>query len=1632
MTDHGDFKPLWRLLVRAIQNLDPFPFEGFTDELHNKAKYDHLVRGMFDDIPVSPQFPPDDPEWHEAKLAGLSAASQLHRLAIASVSHSVLCLSPSLAEHDNKHVKDRIDATATGLRYVTVSVLHELSLLTGFFDFAKEQMMCDQFIDASVDWDEAKGNHHLFSISVLLMADWLQTDPQTIPGYGPYYWERASYEFLKVWSQRIHDTQMKGDAQKADQLVQWPIPTFDVMNAFYDSIIHSSVGATAKDTEYIQAVTASLKRLSGAEDIVNDWKTYSETLEDTYKTLKTSLWQQAVDATYTDFKWCALYEWAYDSWESEKYLYQENHYELVFMSEPHSRPEDCGQLDSAVVEPPAFTTPIGYGSDEDGSEQEEDEEFCLPGVLDSQQRQRAYKPTSEQCVTLIGFNKGNLFAVSSQAFHTTSGLRAVDSKAAQAHNPYEDIGRLAVGHVVFCWSYSSRRYEHVGITSIEQASSSVKNLEIVPSHGFLQSCQASAFLIPQNSPHGTLKSVKDLIKTIPTNERMAHLRSFPEMKTFFVTHDIFALQKRLDIELFGEPSPPGEEELRSGKELHDCSPYLTVCGRRTSARNGIPLDRLQTHYYLSADSSECPLPSAYQLPELTIVDLPHVQQFEHGLLQIHADGTRGAGVVYLAPECNPSKLVRESFYPFHATVHKHALKTGFNPSSTIKTTFDQDPWPADTEFHQTTKQMSGVDIEYEKYLTEEGYEVSTVRIPLLDKLQQGLNSKFNKSIEPLYRATCTTTKDAIRATVQFHKAPLIPFISSAGLNVNVFDVDFSSKIGVDLTLPVIFQEMVVDIDNFFGDTTGAFYEYDPQVRAAKGTRHIVVGEESDSSSRRVFFDSLRAKVSRALAEYSHPGRANKMNGIPERKLAEITKRLLGETDPDISDLINLVCYEDQEIHDASQSIINDMMFYQMDDGNREDFTTQGKPTSLPYSLADGLSQELKDFLHDKYAPAYLCRSVVMTEKYETKFTDKERKKLWYWWEGNGDKCLAKSKEYTDINSLTTIEAMKQSHRSVLSKFRNDDPKYWADKKATTLQREPVMDHVMANLIREKQNVINKQCCIMNTLSPISKVADQWFQNMVLYSHKIGLEHPFTGRNEAIAEKWLQESLQSLISKTIQRDGGIESAVAAELLDDVQGFEEANDLDQGKSAEERATQMVKVMSPVINEAKTWFSAWEKISDKVGTTINGSKLLKGLFTSSMAAFFVGLSLWKMSGLISDWDSLSDFSRAQVALETLKVATKGVGNAIDAWKVWKGRTASVDLDQLDIALMDQGTDKGVPVEGSGGGKWNEPVNETPDDLPPAAASTAEELSLTGKILKGVNAFLGLGAAIAMAFSLINDWGSMSTVDKILNMLSLVVTTLTVVLDLAELSATVGLFALTTIPVLGQVLTVIGVLLAIVSFFIHLFWPPDPPPPDPIATFIGKTGQPLIASFDDAQDLQLSYDINTDNVSPGSTASITVSARNDTSKDISMSNITVRILTGDSSNCLFSDANELFLVQDTESDKDKPGHVYITPASNGDGTLPHSDRIGTDHYYHQQNLKIAGAKETYDNALGKFVLKSGQSIKAVWTATVYGEKGSSLIDAVENWGDNKSHKEFRVHREEGDSSAHSWVPRLSFCTGS
>jgi hypothetical protein len=55
---------------------------------------------------------------------------------------------------------------------------------------------------------------------------------------------------------------------------------------------------------------------------------------------------------------------------------------------------------------------------------------------------------------------------SSQVFHTPTGLRAADPEAAQSLNPFQRIGQLGVGHIVY--RLQGDKYEAEEIKTIEE------------------------------------------------------------------------------------------------------------------------------------------------------------------------------------------------------------------------------------------------------------------------------------------------------------------------------------------------------------------------------------------------------------------------------------------------------------------------------------------------------------------------------------------------------------------------------------------------------------------------------------------------------------------------------------------------------------------------------------------------------------------------------------------------------------------------------------------------------------------------------------------------------------------------------------------------------------------------------------------------------------------------------------------------------------------------------------------------------------------------------------------------------------------------------------------------------------
>ncbi|KAI0480015.1 hypothetical protein F4859DRAFT_530101 [Xylaria cf. heliscus] len=1606
-----------------------------------------------------------------------------------------------LAEHINAHLES--------LNHPTLRDLSELKGVSdtgetiAFYQYMRDRMEDDDFIDREIMVDQ-NNKDHIFSISLLFAVDYLAFEPGHFPAYDDDFTNSPSYEILQHWSNNMWSRHAQDDNQKTDDLVEFcgkistigytpateyklaqPTPAFTVLKAFYGHVTNSSQRRNnVMSEDYINAVSSSVDRLEAKEEVINEWKTDCEEMVDNFRALQSDKWHQAVYAAFSAGDWNGVGEWA-----SSAHMYDDSYttapYYTCFNGNPpyvnanETRPRRSFVADTQIQFLDGTTCPV---------QELKPGDHILSSVSPTKSVRVGAIIQTRQDEVLVGFNGNSPFTTTSQVFMTPTGLRAVDPRQANALNPFNRVHQLAVGHSIYRIQGDS--YQVVEIKSIEYTERRTQTWYTVVPRGDGQFHHANGYLTAFNDPIQSRNSAAALLRNVPASKRIPFLAGLPAVRQLLRQHGTQTIQDKLNKELSG---------------LHGTTPIATTVDRirLTQPERGVPLELVQNGYQTYMSDSN-PLPDGYQLPSLDVIDgclivdghvqlnmatdrlsrafrwtrhLPQLSLWEHGFLKIYPHGAGGTGATYLTANPNPAstttdghlcRFLARAINPVQAETPRLSNWGSFTSTSTYQMTFDREVWPAEQPNWDTVKdKVVGGEIVIGFAETEEGYQVPTARVPILDDLLDQINQKYGKSLDPLYRvAYSKSAAGNSQYTVQFHRAALIPFLADQGLEGGVFELAFKSQLGLDLTLPCLFREIQVEMDLLFPeDSRAVAFEYDPGKREMKGNRHFV--SISEAASYTAHFERIRAKVSRAFASQLTPRNFNP-NAYISAQPADITRQLEQERAPSVSDLIDFHNYDDQSAHDASQKLIHKMMLYHMNADDRDKFLKAGKPDDLPYDLADGLDADFKDFIRNKYAVAFLCNSFGDSHTYANRFTSNEQKKLWYWWQGNGRSCLSRSKEYNQISNLTSVQGMKDLHQSFLTPYLNSNPEDWANQMLSVLQKEAVMDLHVANPIQDKVNVVNQQSCVMHTLAPDQPFADKWFQKIVTYTIKRGAEYPTISSVRDEARQYLTESIRSLVAEVIESSGKLPNSISSELRGDVEQFENDSGLDQDQSADTRAQQIVDTSFDLIDELSGWVSsedkgldkawggsslyqwiseAWDQISEKY----QASKILKGIFTTGMASYKLFRLGYSLVGLIQNWNDMSGSDRATVIMEMLQTTTEGLEYAYDAWKVWKGRTGTVILDHLDATEMDQGIyrsldekaadlatmsdevnpeggfhesvgehvgGEGVPTsqEGEGASRWNEPIEEMPEKVPPGEAEAAEEFSLGSTALKVLTTALGLGIAIAMTFSLVHDWDSLSLPDKIINTLALVVQVLTVALDVIDLGSELGFWAVgatlsAALPVVGVVLVVVGVILAIVSLLIHLFSHEDPPE-DPVQTYIDNTGKPLIAGLDDAPDTQLAYSVSPSEPSSGDVVSISIEAQNNTGEEVALASVTITVLSGGTESCLFSDKTKLELVDDDDPNNTDAGHIFVTPNQYVDGYLPLRTALEeTSSTYYQYDLQVGGPKKENVCVLQPLILGAFERFSAVFTATV-NSKGYSKIDVVEKKGTDRSHARFMLTR--------------------
>ncbi|KFG84691.1 hypothetical protein MANI_115552 [Metarhizium anisopliae] len=1054
--------------------------------------------------------------------------------------------------------------------------------------------------------------------------------------------------------------------------------------------------------------------------------------------------------------------------------------------------------------------------------------------------------------------------------------------------------------------------------------------------------------------------------------------------------------------------------------------------------------------------------------------------FEHGVVEICPRVISGKGLIYLSSEAEPQEVpTRDQIHTFEAkacslddlrarNTRSVADDESWTSFGKWNVTLDKCVWPPNTERTEPEDPMDGGTFE-DGYWAQQ-VEVPAVRLNLVDSLQDQINQKYSQGLGNFYDVTSQMKDGEQTYSVQFKRAPMVPFVSDANPDINkTFGVGFQSDLGIDITLPSLFQEMTFTMDALYESFTGYFFEYDPTMRGYKGNRHLVQGTVSDSDT----VKACRAKISHAYAAISKPGEAHIISN-QQLQPSALTESLLPLSAPSLEDLVRFTGYEEKSVryahsfsleweeqalmtptklHNDSQLLIRSMMYYHMDENQREKILQIPKPTvpdELPAALADNLPDNLKTFFEDKYGPAFICRYVGRTQKYMKSFTDQEMKKLWYWWQGNGKDCLTQSEEYNDINRLSSREAMKRRYESNLQPYLADNPDDWATKLFTevTNNKRLLLNWVHFPIADDGNIVVNKQCNILDALSPSSDWSQKFFDKFLAFAttHGASAADIEAGGGQDQKYNWLHDSMRDLIVAVLSDDPSISDEVKKGLQADIEQFEKENNLNQQADAQQRAAAILEKSTVFMQELAGWFTcigkglaagfsgtalwkwvgkAFDTVAEKLSSSLPALGNLKGL--SSLCMVGVGLATAAVSiwGLVNSWSTMADAQRAVVIFEVVWMVVGGVDRAINAFNSFKSKPASTPADEFNMEALNDGLAEEISENGSklgdvaqevagdedyrtviadgihgegiatttdGQESWNEALDDLGKDVPPGYEDLAKKFNISGNMLRVLNAILGIGLVVAMSFSLATNWSSMSDPGRVLGVLNIVVQGLTVLLDVVDVGTEMGLWAVTgtmsvAFPILGAVLAVIGVILMIVQLFINLFIGKQDPP-DPIVDFVKDAGHSLIATFDAAPQPQLTYSISDAQVSAGKVSTVTTTGKNEGSDDVTLSHTDITLYSGDDNVCLFRNradqTGNTMLVLDSDADKNKNGHTYVAPSSTNGAQLPTPSRLGNTSVYFEYNLKTAGPPSDTTSSLQNLILKAGESFQSTWTGMI------------------------------------------------
>ncbi|EWZ34130.1 hypothetical protein FOZG_12135 [Fusarium oxysporum Fo47] len=314
------------------------------------------------------------------------------------------------------------------------------------------------------------------------------------------------------------------------------------------------------------------------------------------------------------------------------------------------------------------------------------------------------------------------------------------------------------------------------------------------------------------------------------------------------------------------------------------------------------------------------------------------------------------------------------------------------------------------------------------------------------------------------------------------------------------NLHFTQQLGMSESFSIerLYKSLQIVVSTSGESLTGCIFPYDPE---ADGNRGAPLAITSQSSSNLVWhpiplsepppaltsgIDTLQLNVEQSILPISVEAVPPLINDSPSAITAFLAQHQDSATQ--LTALINLP-YNAPAINQDVQTMMVQVMQYHMDSADREMFFgITAKPDGLDPSLGAQLDSEVSKWIQTQYAPAYICQMMTTNDANigtQYRFTNKEIKRINYWWSGKGPGCLAADPNYKLLDRAVQRWVTRDTYELVKTLWNGgtgSDGAIWSDLLYDKIVSDPRLFAELQNSDAQNGTAqLTKICSMMDAL-----------------------------------------------------------------------------------------------------------------------------------------------------------------------------------------------------------------------------------------------------------------------------------------------------------------------------------------------------------------------------------------------------------------------------------------------------------------------------------------------------------------------------------------------------------------------